>query len=390
VALPLAALVAGIACAGAPEAELDFADWILPVAEGTPVREYAPVARHERDPQAIVIEEDLVIGGDAASMFYSPPQIAVADDGRIYVLDREDASVSVFSAEGERLLEFGREGQGPGEMEAGRGITIAGEHVLVADGLGRTRILVFTLDGEPVASHQTGRNFGLHFHGLPDGTFVESTGVSAEDRSRRRVAGRYTRAGEELVGYFDLDGTPPRELPTTRDRSALMASTIRSTILSSVVRPVVVNTDGERVYATLGDEYQVLAMDLDGAPLWALRVAWPRPPYRAAFKEMHRERAARYEIDPDTLEFPPLDPAVLTANVDGHGRLFVYPNVGDQPPDEGYSPIDVYSPEGDLIAAGMGPAGWITAQGDHVYGWRHDEETDNWYVVRSRLTVNRR
>jgi hypothetical protein len=354
------------------------------------VREYAPIPREERDPDAIVLEEDLAIGGTPDAMFYSTPQIAVADDGNIYVLDREDSSVRIFGPDGELLRRFGREGQGPGELEYGRGITIAGDRLLIADGLGRTRILVFTLDGEPVATNQTSRSFGLHFHGLPDGTFVESTGLTAEDRSRRRVAGRYTVTGEEVREYFDLPGAPPRELPATRDRSLLMATAIQSSITSRLTGPVVMKRSGERLYSVLQDEYQVLATNLDGAPQWALRVAWLRPPYEESFKEMTRRQAERYEIDPETLEYPELSTAVRTASVDGHGRLFVYPNVGDQPEEDPYVPVDVYSPDGELIAAGLGRAAWVAALGNHVYGWRHDEDSDNWYVVRSRLTVNER
>jgi hypothetical protein len=318
------------------------------------------------------------------------PQIAVADDGTIYVLDQVDNSVRAYSPQGVLLRKFGRAGQGPGEMERGRGIAIAGDHLLVADGLTRTRILVFTLSGDTVASYQTQQNFGLHFHGLPDGTFIESTGVTVEDRSRRRIAGRYTAQGEELYRYLDLEGMPPRDLPNTRDRSVLMAISIQYTIRSIRVQPVALHTTGERVFATLGDQYQVLAMDLEGEPLWGLRVAWPLPPYPEPRKESMREQAERYEVDPDTLEFPEHYVAVNASRLDGRGRLHIFPNPGEQTEEDPYMPIDVYSPDGDFIAAGLGPANWRVGQGDYVYSWRHDEESDDWYVIRSKLTVNAR
>jgi tripartite motif-containing protein 2/3/tripartite motif-containing protein 71 len=385
-------LVAGLGygCAGEPAVELELADWILPVPEGVPVREYAPVSRELRDPNAIVLEEDLVLGGTPDATFYSAPRIAVADDGRIYVLDPADDSVRAYSPQGELLRKFGREGQGPGEMEQGRGITIAGDHVLIADGLSRTRILAFTLDGDPVQSYQTPGNFGLRFHGLPDGTFIESTYLTVEDRSRRRIAARYNQQGEELYRYLDLDGAPPRNLPDTRDRSVRMAAAIQDRIRSARVPLVMVHTHGERAYATLGEQYEVLALNLEGEPLWALRVAWSRPPYPERSKEFDRSQAEVYGFDPDTLEYPELDVAVNASRLDGHGRLYVYPNPGEQPEENPDRPIDVYSPEGDLIAAGFGPATWRVARGDYVYFLRHDEETDDWYVIRSKLTVNAR
>ena len=59
---------AATACAAEPP--LDFPDWILPVPDGTPIREYAPVPREERDADAIMLVEDLVIGGEPDSMFF--------------------------------------------------------------------------------------------------------------------------------------------------------------------------------------------------------------------------------------------------------------------------------------------------------------------------------
>ena len=43
---------------------LEFADWTIPVPEGTRVIEYAPVGMEERGPEAIRLVEDLVIGTD--------------------------------------------------------------------------------------------------------------------------------------------------------------------------------------------------------------------------------------------------------------------------------------------------------------------------------------
>jgi hypothetical protein len=389
-AVALLSLFVAVAGCAETTSPLEFPDWMLPVPEGTPVREYAPVPRDQRDPGAIVLTEDLVIGGDPESIFYSAPRIEVGSDGTIYALDTQDRSVRAFSPEGELLRKFGREGQGPGEMQQGRGITVAGQHLLIPDGSVRTRILVFSLDGEPIATHQTASRFGLNIKGLPDGTFVESALRSAEDRSLRRVGGRYTVEGEVLREYFDLEGVPPRELPTTPDRVLLREMSLRYSIHARSVRPVNLQTTGERLYATLNDQYEVLAMDLDGTPIWAVRVAWPLPPYPEGMKTMFAGQAARSDIDPETLEYPEHDVAVGTARMDGHGRLYVFPNPGEQPEDDPYVPVDVFSPEGELIVAALGPASWSTAHGDHVYFTRHDEESDTWYVVRSRLTLNAR
>ena len=70
-----------IACTACGES-LDFADWIIPVPDGTPVHEYAPVRVAERRAR-IDLVEDLVIGerdGDDNYMLYNPRGPAVAPD----------------------------------------------------------------------------------------------------------------------------------------------------------------------------------------------------------------------------------------------------------------------------------------------------------------------
>ena len=74
-----AALGLAIACTACGES-LEFADWIIPVPDGTPIHEYAPVRVAERRVR-IDLVEDLVIGerdGDDNYMLYNPRDEAEA------------------------------------------------------------------------------------------------------------------------------------------------------------------------------------------------------------------------------------------------------------------------------------------------------------------------
>jgi hypothetical protein len=96
--------------------------------------------------------------------------------------------------------------------------------------------------------------------------------------------------------------------------------------------------------------------------------------------------------------------------VDGEGRLYVFPytrgleeNADDQdrqaeddaPPEDAEeegprgSPVDIYSPDGELIVAGLAEGGWQYARGDYVYALRSDPDTDEIVVYRYRLVLNR-
>ena len=68
----LVALAAAGGC-GAPGPELTFADWILPLAEDIPVREYAPIAIEDRDPDAVRWANWWI--GELSLLWYRPVDI---------------------------------------------------------------------------------------------------------------------------------------------------------------------------------------------------------------------------------------------------------------------------------------------------------------------------
>ena len=146
----------------------------------------------------------------------------------------------------------------------------------------------------------------------------------------------------------------------------------------------------------------------DGTWEWALRVAWPRIPIGEDDIEagMMRVRellpdAQRSEVDWPA-EFPALAVPSKTVRfwgrghpvrVDGEGSLYVFPfiredgawNSEDRPYDL-LRPVDVYSPEGELLFAGMMPEiSWLDATDEHVYGLEFDPVTDEQRAVRYRL-----
>lgn len=80
--------------------------------------------------------------------FDRPTDVAVAPDGSFFVADGYGNSrVAKFSSKGEFLLEWGRHGRGPGEFDVPHGIALDSQgRVYVAD-RSNARIQVFTPDG---------------------------------------------------------------------------------------------------------------------------------------------------------------------------------------------------------------------------------------------------
>lgn len=123
---------------------------------------------------------------------HDPVDAAVDGEGRMHVLERLAARVSVYSRGGERLGAWGVRGDGPGELLAPRGIALAAGRVFITDE-GLHRVCVFAPDGTFISSW--GR------FGSESGAFCDPSGVAA-DAERVVVCD----TGNDRVQVFDHEG----------------------------------------------------------------------------------------------------------------------------------------------------------------------------------------
>ena len=79
--------------------------------------------------------------GEVIELQYAlTPVDLVLEGNRIYVLDRKDMRVTVFSRDGRRLRYFGRPGEGPGEFRRPQSLDVRGKLVAVTERSGRTSV----------------------------------------------------------------------------------------------------------------------------------------------------------------------------------------------------------------------------------------------------------
>jgi len=108
--------------------------------------------------------------------FSKPTNVAVDQDGNLYVSDTLNDRVEVFDADGSFIRTFGKNGDGPGDFERPKGIAIdADGHIWVADAM-LCQLKVFTADGQPLMAMG---GFGL----LP-GQFQALTGLVIDKSNR--------------------------------------------------------------------------------------------------------------------------------------------------------------------------------------------------------------
>jgi hypothetical protein len=377
---------------------LEFAEWTIPVAQGTPVHEYAPVSLQQRAGERIDVVEDLVLGEDRdpQQAFYRPRTVVPDAGGNIYVLDQGNNRIQVFDGAGRYLRTLGREGEGPGEMSLPIALAVAADRVVLrAD---RNRLDIWATDGRHVDDVMLDEDLQVLL-GMDDG-FVGQRGewvgevIMESPPARRFTFVHYTPNGQEESTYLQVDKPPPSVIGWVGARSDFFAGVLlaRGGMLPAFSLRQAASGDGT-LYMTTSEEYQVHAF---GSRRWALRVAWPREPVtqEAIDAEMETVPDALATATPAELGFPERFPAIAGVQVDGHGHVYVfsyYPPM-DAPRPRGVErpreprPVDVYSADGELLFAGFIDLGaWMGALGDFVYTLRTNPETEESEAVRYRL-----
>jgi hypothetical protein len=139
------------------------------------------------------VEENLRIGnvdGDSVYQFGAIGGIAVTRDGRIAVLDRQAAQLSVFTSDGQFENVIGRPGNGPGELGQGGGPLGLGrgDTLIVADLGNNGRMNWYAADGTAAGSVRPppqGRGWPMRWQGTPTGDIaIQTRPLPAQGQAR--------------------------------------------------------------------------------------------------------------------------------------------------------------------------------------------------------------
>ena len=111
-----------------------------------------------------ILEEELCIGlaeGEEEYLFSRINDIAVDNDGNIYVIEGASAHIRVFNENGNYLTTMGRRGQGPGEMQTPIYIHISSQNEVIVHDYRAQRLIYFSSDGKFLSQKSTAttRNF---------------------------------------------------------------------------------------------------------------------------------------------------------------------------------------------------------------------------------------
>jgi DNA-binding beta-propeller fold protein YncE len=236
--------------------------------------------------------------GTADGQFVWPTSIALDADGNVYVSDEHRHDIQVLAPDGTFLRTWGRFGAGDGELNRPSGLAIAGETVFVVDHL-NNRVQTFTLAGQFVSAFGAPGSGPGQFS-LPWGIALDAEGhVYVADWGNNRVQ-KLDHQGQHLATF----GTP-------------------GTADGQLKLPAGVDVDGDgTVYIADWGNERVQVFSAEGAHLMtttgdALLSTWGRA-YLETNALVSEQRAQLPDLEPEKRFWGP-----TAVKADGTGRVFV-------------------------------------------------------------------
>lgn len=230
-----------------------------------------------------------VMDGEKPYVFGAVAALDVDSAGRLFVLDRLEPEVRVFSAEGEHLFSFGQEGEGPGEFLVPNHLRVLpGGDVLIRDR--RRRFSRFSPTGElrwdwPILS---GYSSNRPFYVMPGGRVLNP--------NSRGALAAYSPEGEKV------DSIPPPTRGFEYDYLEVRSESTRA-LYERPFAPQenwTMTRDGRVIFGNTGT-YAVERWEHDGSVLRIERDVLPVPvnPEEAARVREGIEDMIRQSNDPD-------------------------------------------------------------------------------------------
>lgn len=331
----------------------------------------------------------------------SPHDMVVTGDGTLFVADSGRQDVVVYAPDGTYVAALGRRGEGPGEFGdhepeklalAGSTLYAEARHGSVLQAFDPTERVFLRQVALPERSRFSA------FFGLPSGRLI---GVRSEPRPDA-VTGEIIPHEEVVIvepegALINTLISLPRPVIATLIVPGRGSVPDRARTLPSLTPRLRATCFVETCYISHPLEYSILAYDAEsGRAKWKLEVSGHRRTIDGEERDVQRawlrDRTGG-RFDPNSVAFKEDRlPAIDRIATDGHGNLYVFrwrTLAEEDAPDPRH--VDVYSPDGTLIAAGVihndYRSFWYAAHGDFVYGLEADEETGDEIIAKRSLRL---
>ena len=275
---------------------------------------------------AVTLKEDLSIGeaqGAKDYTFYEVWDVAVNDDGDIFVMDQADACVKVYAKDGAYLRSIGRKGQGPGELQNPNSLhLIRGSRLVFEDYI--RGLNIFTQDGTFVKFMPT--TYFISVLVTPEGRIVAWANTVQSDRPGKEVR-VHDDALNQLAAFLFLPDEP---------RDPQVVKPFAASFHWALVR-------GDRLAVGYKEDYEIDVYSLDGVLNTRIRKEYD--PIAITKEEIDgiqkRLRGRRADI-------PAAHPAIQGIAADDEDRLYV--KTHETTKDGGSVYYDIFDRDGRCLA----------------------------------------
>lgn len=186
--------------------EMGMVSW---VASGRDGLVYLLQRGDQADPVIVIDRDGRVVRSWGKGLYQTPHAIRLDPDGNVWTTDAASSMVYKFSPEGERLLsiEVGGQPSPCGAFCSTTDVAFAPDgHVFIADGYRNARILEYTADGQKVREWGSAGTGPGEFR-LPHSIQVDAQGVVyVADRENGRIQ-RFDRGGKYLGEWSQFGKT---------------------------------------------------------------------------------------------------------------------------------------------------------------------------------------
>jgi hypothetical protein len=289
-------------------------------------------------PSKLTLREDLTIGKDTEDLNYlfsGLQHTQVDEEEYVYAADWKETQIKVYDKNGKHVRNFGRKGQGPGEIGLPFYLGIFQGNKLVVNDQTNAKFIFFSREGESLKEVPMGKyRFVTRFKMDSDGNFYAISRTFDESKTTFELK-KFSPSFEPLASFASI------EVP----RTPRVAQAFPPALFIQMTRD-------EGIVWIDFLKYELTLLDREGRPLRRIVKDWdPVKITEADEKRLIRQTWGDRGIRPGfKFEVPKHFPPVQTFYVDDEDRIYVrtydYINkAGTQ-----LVRYDVFNPEGRYIA----------------------------------------
>jgi len=325
------------------------------------------------------LEKDLSIGreDDDNYLFYDPRNIAVDEQGNIFILERGNCRIQKFDKNGKYLQTIGKKGQGPGEFERPYSLFLdQNNNIYVSD---RRKIHFFNHTGEFVKT-------------IPLSDQVNDFWVSPEGNIFGLITTRVERERTKLVVKMNSEGKILDNIAQFAEVSQVMrksGNVVQTFSITHTYNPslyLVFSNDSQIFYGD-SSEYSFSRINLDGEVELIVKKEEPfhaisqkeKDKIYDGFSELIKQWPAG--VVEDAVQFPVHRPFFDRILLDEKGRIFIKKAKPVLDETENVE-FDIFNREGYYLYSTNLPFSPEVIKKGHCYDLSTSDETGEVKIIR--------